>query len=160
MAADETLAHLIADLLKRIDSRVAEYRRLSSTPQYKDASREEDRRAGFSLTIDELTDLRERLAALAGRREQLQPPPRFDPSNHHNALACPYCNPDNLSLWESAPRSETQPDLFWPHEDDSVEAHIYEIRNGKTADYVMAHARDLAELLRSEAHPETPRTGE
>jgi hypothetical protein len=24
--------------------------------------------------------------------------PRFDPANHHNALACPYCNPDRLTL--------------------------------------------------------------
>ncbi len=30
--------------------------------------------------------------------------PPFDPSNHHNALACPYCNPDNLSLSKQPPK--------------------------------------------------------
>lgn len=30
----------------------------------------------------------------------------FDPSNHHNALACPYCNPDKMVLAKPAAASE------------------------------------------------------
>lgn len=34
--------------------------------------------------------------------------------------------------------------LFWPHNNE-FDAHIYEIRNGKNADYVREHAKALAE---------------
>jgi len=44
-----------------------------------------------------LTKHLERLRA-ALRAASTGAEPSFDPSNHHNALRCPYCNPDKLEL--------------------------------------------------------------
>jgi hypothetical protein len=38
-------------------------------------------------------------------------------------------------------------DMFWPHEDDSIEAMLYEVRNGKTENYVRECAKELVALL-------------
>lgn len=42
---------------------------------------------------------------------------------------------------------EPRDDMFWPHEDDSLEAHIYEIRHGRNEDYVRAHFQEAVELF-------------
>lgn len=44
-----------------------------------------------------------------------------DIDNHHNALACPYCNPDNLSLSRQSPAASIK----------AIEQHRKGAKHGK-----------------------------
>lgn len=78
----------------------------------------DDGRGGNSLNQQQTSDLIcERLtsalslpSAPVSERTMVAEIP-FDPTNHHNALKCPYCNPDKLEF-AAAPVSEREPTPF------------------------------------------------
>ncbi len=45
------------------------------------------------MDLDDMVTFGQAVLALAAAPPAEPSAPRFDPSNHHNALACPYCNP-------------------------------------------------------------------
>ena len=56
---------------------------------------------------------------------------------------------------ERKPESKVEEDnIFWPPKDE-IEAHLYEIRHGKTEAYVLEHAQALRDELQRETRRET-----
>lgn len=71
-----------------------------ATDEMVSAGWDETRRHGWSISGSQVRAILDAALRSAPQREarEMVPEISFDPTNHHNALKCPYCNPKGLIL--------------------------------------------------------------
>jgi hypothetical protein len=67
------------------------------------------------MLVETLLNPPEPTEALKKALNRVAPPAPTDPTNHHNALTCPHCNPNGLTFAEAAPPAPTAEPLSHAH---------------------------------------------